>query len=106
RCAACRRRDADRSRRDRRAPEGHRLRGEGRLSMTVLGVLVSGSGTNLQAILDAVARGTLQAKIGVVVSNVTTAKALDRARAANVPALVVDHKRFTSREAFDAAVVE
>ncbi len=71
-----------------------------------LGVLVSGSGTNLQAILDAVAAGTLKAKIGVVLSNVATAKALDRAKAARVPAIVVDHKAFPSRAAFDAAVVE
>jgi len=72
----------------------------------VLGVLVSGTGTNLQAILDAVAAGRLQAKVGVVISNVATAKALDRAKAARVPAIVVDHKAFPSREAFDAAVVE
>ena len=72
----------------------------------VLGVLVSGSGTNLQAILDAIEAGTLQAKVGVVVSNVATAKALDRAKAARIPAIVVDHKAFPSREAFDAAVVE
>jgi phosphoribosylglycinamide formyltransferase-1 len=72
----------------------------------VLGVLVSGSGTNLQAILDAIAAGRLEAKVGVVVSNVATAKALDRAKAARVPAIVVDHKAFSSRAAFDAAVVE
>ena len=72
----------------------------------VLGVLVSGSGTNLQAILDAVAAGTLQAKVGVVISNVATANALERAKAARVPAIVVDHKAFESRAAFDAAIVE
>ena len=72
----------------------------------VVGVLVSGSGTNLQAILDAVGNGQLGAKVGVVISNVPTAKALDRAKAAHVPAIVVDHKAFASREAFDAAIVE
>lgn len=72
----------------------------------VLGVLVSGSGTNLQAILDAIAAGTLAARVGVVVSNVAAAKALDRAKAAKVPAIVVDHKAFPSRDAFDAALVE
>lgn len=72
----------------------------------VLGVLVSGSGTNLQAILDAIAAETLQAKVGVVISNVATAKALERAKAARVPAIVVDHKAFASRAAFDAAIVE
>jgi phosphoribosylglycinamide formyltransferase-1 len=72
----------------------------------VLGILVSGSGTNLQAVIDAVESGRLHAKIGVVVSNVATAKALDRARAASIPTVVVDHKAFPNREAFDAAVVE
>ncbi len=74
--------------------------------MTTLGVLVSGSGTNLQAILDAVASGKLRAKIGVVVSNVPTAKALERAKKAGVETAVIDHKAHPSREAFDAAVVE
>lgn len=74
--------------------------------MTTLGILVSGSGTNLQAILDAVASGKLRSKIGVVLSNVATAKALDRAKAAGVETAVVDHKAYPSREAFDAAVVE
>jgi phosphoribosylglycinamide formyltransferase-1 len=72
----------------------------------VLGVLVSGSGTNLQAIIDAIEGGRLEAKLGVVVSNVASAKALDRAKAARVPAIVVDHKAFPTRAAFDAAVVE
>ena len=72
----------------------------------VLGVLVSGSGTNLQAVIDAVASGSLRATIGVVVSNVASAKALDRARAAGIPAVVVDHKAHANRESFDAAVVE
>jgi phosphoribosylglycinamide formyltransferase-1 len=72
----------------------------------VLGVLVSGSGTNLQAILDAIAAKTLAARVGVVISNVATARALDRAKAARVPAIVVDHKAFATRDAFDRAVVE
>ncbi|MBX3227333.1 MAG: phosphoribosylglycinamide formyltransferase [Labilithrix sp.] len=71
-----------------------------------LGVLVSGTGTNLQAILDAIAEGTLEARVGVVVSNVATAKALDRAKAAKVPAIVVDHRAFDDRASFDAAIVE
>ena len=74
--------------------------------MTILGVLVSGSGTNLQAILDAKKSGKLTAEIGLVLSNVATAKALDRAREAGVDTLVVDHKAHPSREAFDAAVVD
>jgi phosphoribosylglycinamide formyltransferase-1 len=72
----------------------------------VLGILVSGSGTNLQAVIDAVQSGRLRAKIGVVISNVATAKALDRARAAGIHTVVIDHKAYPSREVFDAAVVE
>ena len=71
-----------------------------------LGVLVSGSGTNLQAILDAVAAKTLDARVAVVVSNVAGAKALDRARAAGIETVVVDHKTYADRRSFDAAVVE
>lgn len=75
-------------------------------SVIALGVLVSGSGTNLQAILDAIAARTLDARVAVVVSNVAGAGALDRARAAGVPAVVVEHGAYPSRRAFDAAVLE
>jgi phosphoribosylglycinamide formyltransferase-1 len=71
-----------------------------------LGVLVSGSGTNLQAIIDAIANGSLKAKVGVVISNIASAKALDRAKAAKIPAIVVDHKAFPDRASFDAAVAD
>lgn len=74
--------------------------------MIVLGVLASGSGTNLQAILDAVARGSLDARVAVVISNVPGAGALARAQAAGVETLVIDHKGFADCRAFDAAVVE
>jgi phosphoribosylglycinamide formyltransferase-1 len=70
-----------------------------------LGVLISGSGTNLQALLDAIDARTLSADIAVVVSNVATAKGLDRARAAGVATVVVDHRAYETRELFDAAVV-
>ena len=74
--------------------------------MITLGVLVSGSGTNLQAILDAIASSKLDARIGVVVSNVPGAKALQRAADAGVKTAVVDHSQDSDRRAFDAAVVE
>ena len=70
-----------------------------------LGVLVSGSGTNLAAILDATATGRLSAKVAVVVSNVATAYGLERAERANVPTAVVDHRAFANREEFDAELV-
>jgi phosphoribosylglycinamide formyltransferase-1 len=74
--------------------------------MMSLGVLVSGSGTNLQSILDAVRDGRLRAKLQVVVSNVPGVRALERAQASGVPTVVVDHKQFADRASFDAALVE
>jgi phosphoribosylglycinamide formyltransferase-1 len=74
--------------------------------MIALGVLVSGSGTNFQAILDAIARGDLDARVAVVVSNVAGAGALERARAAGVETVVIEHTAFADRRAFDARVVE
>jgi phosphoribosylglycinamide formyltransferase-1 len=74
--------------------------------LITLGVLVSGTGSNLQAILDAVAAKTLDARVAVVVSNVPGAGGLERARAAGVEAVVVDHTAYTDRRAFDAALVE
>lgn len=71
-----------------------------------VGILASGSGSNLQALLDAAAEGRLAARIAVVVVNVPGAKALDRARAAGVPAVLVPHRDYASREAFEAAVEE
>jgi phosphoribosylglycinamide formyltransferase-1 len=67
-----------------------------------VGVLVSGSGTNLQALLDAESRGDLApAMIAAVISNRPDAPALARAKDANKPALVVDHKQFADRVAFE-----
>ncbi len=71
-----------------------------------VGVLVSGSGTNLQAILDAGKAGQLgAARVVVVVSNVAGARALERARAAGVATEVLPHKEYPSRQAFDEALV-
>jgi phosphoribosylglycinamide formyltransferase 1 len=71
-----------------------------------VGVLVSGSGSNLQAILDAEKRAELGgAKVVVVISNVAGVRALERAEAAGVPTRVLPHKSFASRELFDDAIV-
>jgi phosphoribosylglycinamide formyltransferase-1 len=67
-------------------------------------VLISGRGSNLQAILSAVADGRLAAAVGLVVSNVADAHGLEHARAAGVPTLVVPHGAFPTRAAFDAAL--
>ncbi len=71
-----------------------------------LGILISGRGSNLQAILDAIRDGKLDARVGVVISNVAGAPGLDRAREAGVPAVVLSHRGFATREEFDAALVE
>ena len=71
--------------------------------MKKVGVLISGRGSNLQALLDAAAAGALGGEIAVVVSNVEGAPGLERARRAGVPARVSDHRGRT-REEHDAAV--
>src|SRR5262245_59777918 len=73
--------------------------------MPAIGVLVSGRGSNLQALLDAARAGALGGEIAVVVSNVEGAFALERARAAGVTAIVRDHRGWP-REEFDREVVE
>ena len=71
-----------------------------------LGVLLSGSGSNLQALIDAIAAGRLDARIAVVISNVPEALGLERARAQGLTTMVVAHCDAPSREAYDARVVE
>jgi len=70
-----------------------------------LGVLVSGTGTNLQAILEAIKAGTLNAEVRVVISNKAEALGLERARLAGIPAVAISHRDYASREAFDVALV-
>ncbi len=65
-------------------------------------VLISGSGTNLQAIIDACHNDALPAQVVAVISNQSQAYGLNRARAAGIPAQVLDHRDFAGRAAFDA----
>jgi phosphoribosylglycinamide formyltransferase-1 len=69
-----------------------------------IGVLISGRGTNLQALIDAVADGRLDAEIGTVISNRADAAGLARAQQAGIETLVIDHRAFAAREEFDRAV--
>jgi phosphoribosylglycinamide formyltransferase-1 len=69
-----------------------------------VGVLVSGRGSNLQALLDAAADPAFPAEITLVISNIPGVYALERAAKAGVPTLVIPHKKFASREEFDAAM--
>jgi phosphoribosylglycinamide formyltransferase-1 len=70
-----------------------------------LGVLISGRGSNLQALVDATRDGTLDAEIAVVISNRADAPGLERARHAGVETLVIDHRGWPARDDFDRALV-
>lgn len=71
-----------------------------------IGVLISGSGTNLQSIIDAIEAKELDARIEVVVSNRPEAYGLVRAANHGIPTEVLNHKEFPSREAYDQAIID
>ena len=71
-----------------------------------LGVLISGRGSNLQALIDAIGDGRLQATIAVVISNREDAQGLARARAAGIEAICISHKGWPSRADYDRALIE
>ena len=75
-------------------------------SNRTIGVLISGRGSNLQALIDAVADGQLDARIAIVISNRASAAGLARAAGAGIETLVVDHRSFPSRDEFDRAVAQ
>jgi phosphoribosylglycinamide formyltransferase-1 len=76
------------------------------LQKTRLVVLISGRGSNLQAILDQAASGELPVEVAAVISNRPGAQGLERARQSGVLALELDHKNFADRPAFEAALIE
>lgn len=69
-------------------------------------VLISGSGSNLQALIDGAANGELPIAIAAVISNRPDVFGLTRATQAGIPTLVLDHKGFANREAFDLALMQ
>ena len=71
-----------------------------------LAVLISGTGSNLQAILDAIDAGELPARVSLVLSNKAAAAGLARAERAGVPAQAIDHRGFPDRASFDQAMIE
>ncbi|MEN6376025.1 MAG: phosphoribosylglycinamide formyltransferase [Smithella sp.] len=71
-----------------------------------LGVLISGSGSNLQSIIDNIEKGALQATIRIVISNQPDAFGLTRAQKHGLPVAVLKHKDFKTREDFDAELVK
>jgi phosphoribosylglycinamide formyltransferase-1 len=70
-----------------------------------LGVLISGRGSNLQSLIDAVATGQLNASIAVVISNREDAQGLERARRAGIEAICLSHRGWSSRDDYDRALV-
>lgn len=70
-----------------------------------IGVLISGRGSNLQALIDAVSGGRLRAQIAVVIANRADAAGLERARRAGVETLTIPHRDFPSRDAFEQVLV-
>ncbi len=71
-----------------------------------LGVLISGRGSNLQALIDATADGRLDATIAIVISNRADAAGLQRARAAGIEALALPHGGYATRDDYDRALVK
>lgn len=69
-------------------------------------VLISGSGSNLQALIDSVAHDGNPARIAAVICNRAGAYGLERAKQAGIATELLDHKQFDGREAFDAALIQ
>ena len=74
------------------------------MAVLKLAVLISGRGSNLQALIDATAKPDYPAKIVAVISNVPDVAGLDRAKTAGIPTQVVNHRDFKSREEFEKAL--
>lgn len=69
-------------------------------------VLISGNGSNLQAIIDSVQNGAINGRVSAVISNKPAAYGLERAEKANIPAIAVDHTQFASRADFEQALIQ
>lgn len=71
-----------------------------------LGILISGRGSNLQALVQAVEKGRVPAEIAVVISNRASAAGLDLARSAGIETMVLDHRQFATRDEYDARLAQ
>ncbi|MBD3883234.1 phosphoribosylglycinamide formyltransferase [Phormidium tenue FACHB-886] len=76
------------------------------MSVLRLGVLASGSGSNMEAIAQAIAHQKLNAQIQVLVYNNPNAKVAERADRLNVPKVLLNHREYASREALDQAIID
>jgi phosphoribosylglycinamide formyltransferase-1 len=74
------------------------------MNRTVLGILVSGRGSNLQAILDAILAERLKAKIGVVISDNPDAPALKRVAGFDITTTVIERRKFADKRSFEKAI--
>lgn len=74
--------------------------------MINVGVLISGRGSNLQAIIDASEKGEIPAKIVVVISNNPEAYGLERAKKHNIPAVVIDHRKYQDKNTYELEIVK
>lgn len=79
---------------------------EGQKPTSKIVVLISGSGSNLQSIINACEENKIDAQITAVISNKYSVKGLDRAADANIPSIVIDHNAFETRQAFDQHLAE
>lgn len=75
-------------------------------SLTALGILASGSGSNLEAIASAINQNQLSAKIKVLIYNNPKAYARERAERLGIPTVLIDHRNYKTREELDAAIIE
>ncbi|MEO5334335.1 MAG: phosphoribosylglycinamide formyltransferase [Magnetococcus sp. YQC-5] len=71
-----------------------------------VGVLISGGGSNLQALIDRSADGSMPARIAMVISNKPDVQGLVRANRVGIPTAVIDHRHFSNRESFEQAMIE
>jgi phosphoribosylglycinamide formyltransferase-1 len=76
------------------------------MNLPQLGILASGSGSNFAALAEAIAQGSLSAHIAVMITNNPDAYVYQRARALGIPAVIINHREFASREVFDAQVAQ
>ena len=74
--------------------------------MVNIGVLVSGRGTNLQAIIEAIEKGQIEGKISVVISDNPKAYALERAKQYNIETKYINYKEFKTREGYDKKIIK
>ena len=74
--------------------------------MMNLGVLISGRGSNLQAIIDAAERGEINSRVSVVISNDPEAFGLERAKKHGIPAVVIDNRKFADKNTYELEIVK